>query len=80
MRVLGIDPGYATVGYGAVDYEGNKFVWSEHGAIITPAKTPFEARLEQLFDENRLDIGFLSFEPGHRLLQTRYGGVRGAVF
>lgn len=58
MRVLGIDPGYATVGYGAVDYEGNKFVWSEHGAIITPAKTPFESRLEQLFDEMSRVIGF----------------------
>lgn len=51
MRVLGIDPGYATVGYGAVDYEGNRFTWSDHGAIITPAGTPFEDRLEQLFDE-----------------------------
>ena len=25
MRVLGIDPGYAIVGYGVLDYEKNKF-------------------------------------------------------
>ena len=25
MRVLGIDPGYAIVGWGVVDYAGNRF-------------------------------------------------------
>ncbi|MBQ1183305.1 MAG: crossover junction endodeoxyribonuclease RuvC, partial [Clostridia bacterium] len=25
MYILGIDPGYAIVGYGVVKYEGNKF-------------------------------------------------------
>ena len=47
MRVLGVDPGYATVGYGIVDYVGNKFVSCDYGAIVTPAKTPIESRLEQ---------------------------------
>ena len=51
MRVLGVDPGYATVGYGIVDYVGNKFVSCDYGAIVKTAKTPIESRLEQLFDE-----------------------------
>ena len=25
MRILGIDPGFAIVGYGVLDYEGNHF-------------------------------------------------------
>ena len=51
MRILGVDPGFATVGYGIVDYTGNKFYGSDYGAIKTLAKTPFEDRIEQLYDE-----------------------------
>lgn len=58
MRVLGVDPGYATVGFGIVDYNGNKFTWSDYGAILTPAKTPIESRLEQLYDELTKAIEF----------------------
>ena len=51
MIILGIDPGIATVGYGIVEYKGNKFISSDYGAIITPAKTPTEHRLHQLYDD-----------------------------
>lgn len=51
MRILGIDPGYAIVGYGAVEYRNNKFVPVEYGAIETPAGRDFPSRLEQIFDE-----------------------------
>ncbi len=51
MIIIGIDPGVATVGYGIVEYSGNKFVSSDYGAIITPPKTLLEERLEQIFDE-----------------------------
>ncbi|MEG1800973.1 MAG: crossover junction endodeoxyribonuclease RuvC, partial [Oscillospiraceae bacterium] len=33
MRIMGIDPGYAIVGYGTVEYIGNKFYPVEFGAI-----------------------------------------------
>lgn len=45
MRIVGIDPGYAIVGYGAVDFAGNNFKTVEYGAVTTPAKTPFDQRL-----------------------------------
>ena len=35
MRILGIDPGYAIVGFGAVDYERNQFTTLQYGAITT---------------------------------------------
>lgn len=51
MIILGIDPGYAIVGYGVIKYEGNKFTVVEYGAITTQAKTPFNERLEHIYDE-----------------------------
>ncbi len=49
MRILGIDPGYAIVGYGAVELEKNKFYPIEFGAITTKAHTNFEDRLEVVY-------------------------------
>lgn len=51
MRILGIDPGYAIVGYGVLDYSANKFTTVDYGAVLTQAKTPFGDRLEKIFDE-----------------------------
>jgi len=48
LRILGIDPGYAIVGYGVVDYIGNKFTVVGCGAITTEAKKPFPERLEDI--------------------------------
>lgn len=50
MVILGIDPGYAIVGYGAVRYEQNRYTPLEYGAIRTEAKTPFPDRLSQIYD------------------------------
>ena len=44
MRVLGIDPGYAIVGWGVVDYAGNRFAPVDFGAVCTDAGVPFERR------------------------------------
>ncbi len=51
MIVLGIDPGYAIVGCGVVEYKANKFKMLEYGAITTDANTPFNERLEKIWDE-----------------------------
>ena len=45
MIILGIDPGYAIVGYGVVSYENNKCTPVEFGAVTTPAKMDFDKRL-----------------------------------
>lgn len=49
MIILGIDPGYAIVGYGIVKYEGNRFTPLKYGAITTPAGMPFVKRLDKIF-------------------------------
>lgn len=45
MRILGVDPGYAIVGFGVVDYAGANFAPIEYGAITTMAHEPFDKRL-----------------------------------
>lgn len=53
MRVIiiGIDPGYAIVGIGAVEYRGNRFRTLEYGAITTPAGMNTVDRLKKIYDE-----------------------------
>lgn len=51
MRILGIDPGYAIVGWGVLDYERNRFSVVDFGAIRTEADMPFPARLEKIYRE-----------------------------
>lgn len=50
MIVLGIDPGYATVGFGVVHGVGDRMTALAWGAIQTAAATPFDKRLEDIFD------------------------------
>ena len=50
MRVLGIDPGYAIVGWGVLEYSGGRFAPVAYGAITTDAGVPFEQRLREVYD------------------------------
>ena len=53
MKILGIDPGYAILGYGVIEKIGNKFKVCDYGAITTDAGTPMTERLEYLYDSLR---------------------------
>lgn len=50
MIILGIDPGYAIVGWGVVKYEGNRFTTLAYGAVTTEAGAPFSLRLKDIYD------------------------------
>lgn len=50
MRILGIDPGIAIVGYGVVDKEGNRYKTIAYDAVTTKAHTPLEDRLEKVYN------------------------------
>lgn len=50
MIILGIDPGYAIVGFGVLDYRNNHFSVVDYGAITTQAGVPFNRRLEIIYD------------------------------
>ena len=49
MIIMGVDPGYALVGFGIVRYDPPRFVPVEYGSITTKSTDPFERRLEIIF-------------------------------
>ena len=51
MIILGIDPGYAIVGVGVIEYKGNKFRPIEYNAITTNAHTLTSLRLKTIYDD-----------------------------
>ena len=51
MRILGIDPGYAIIGWGIIRFERGKYIPVDFGAITTNAGVPFNRRLEQIYDQ-----------------------------
>lgn len=48
MRVLGVDPGFATTGFAVVEKDAGRLVPVTVGAIVTPPKLPTSARLSFL--------------------------------
>jgi len=61
MRIIGIDPGYAIVGYGVLDYNGSRFSVVDYGAVTTHADMPFVNRLDHIYSE--LDLLINKFNP-----------------
>lgn len=49
MRVLGVDPGYALIGVGAIEYIGNRYKIIKYGKIETKAGNELSYRLEEIF-------------------------------
>jgi len=51
MRVIGIDPGTGILGFGVVDFEpGKKPKLVDAGVVTTPAHTPLDQRLLEIFN------------------------------
>ena len=48
MRILGIDPGVATIGFGVVDADRGRQQLIRYGVITTPAGIPLSNRLYQI--------------------------------
>ena len=61
MRILGIDPGYAILGYGIIEMRGNRFKVIDYGAVTTEAGMEMPDRLKVLYNSLMELIG--RFEP-----------------
>lgn len=61
MRILGIDPGIATVGFGVIDASRNRTSLVSCGVITTPAGHSLSSRLDQIAQDLNELIG--SFSP-----------------
>ena len=51
MVILGIDPGYGTIGYGIVRYRKERFTPIQYGAITTQIGAPMHIRLCELYND-----------------------------
>ena len=51
MRILGIDPGIATIGFGVLESDKNQHKLIKCGVITTPAHTSLSSRLEQIYND-----------------------------
>lgn len=51
MIILGIDPGYAIVGYGVIEANAGKYRPISYGAILTEAGEDFNRRLCVIYDD-----------------------------
>lgn len=51
LVILGIDPGYAIVGWGVIDFHDNTHTPLAFGAIKTPAHTDFNQRLVRIYND-----------------------------
>ncbi len=50
MRIIGIDPGTGILGFGVVDVQAGKYKMVTAGVITTPAHTPVDVRLEEIYN------------------------------
>lgn len=51
MRILGIDPGYATIGFGVVQAERGRFQLLQYGTITTSPEQDFPQRLLTIYQD-----------------------------
>jgi len=71
-RILGVDPGLASTGWGVVEADGQNIVYIAHGCIETKADRPRAERLFSIYTAFRevLDV----YEPVESAMETLYFG------
>ena len=69
-RILGIDPGLASTGWGIVDVNGNKMVHIAHGVIETDANEKHQIRLLAIY--NTILAVLRRFEPSEASMESLY--------
>lgn len=70
MRVLGIDPGTAIVGYSIIDYKNNKIQLIDYGCIYTNKEDSLSLRLEQVY--LRVESLINLYKPNHMAIEELF--------
>ena len=73
MRVIGIDPGTASCGFGVVDTDGNRARAVDFGVWKTSAREPLQGRLGTLYDN--LSALVAEHSPDAVALEDSYVGA-----
>lgn len=88
MRVLGIDPGSETLGWGVIEGSGLKYAPVEFGTVRSSPKLPFATRLSRIYDGvteviERFSPDVLSIEDAFYAVNVKsamkLGQVRGVI-
>jgi crossover junction endodeoxyribonuclease RuvC len=69
-KILGIDPGYAIVGFGIVEYDGHNFKTVEYGASTTEPDMTFPRRLASIEEDMRFIIE--KFKPEYAAVEKLF--------
>ena len=70
MRIIGIDPGYAIMGWGILDLKGNKFSVVDYGSITTDAGVDAANRLQHIYAE--LGAIIAKYEPEEAAIEELF--------
>ena len=70
MRIIGIDPGYAIMGWGILDLKGNKFSVVDYGSITTDAGEDAAKRLQHIYAE--LGAIIAKYEPEEAAIEELF--------
>ena len=70
MRILGIDPGLATVGWGVIDYNQGKAKVVAYGTILTSKNDTFPTRLKTI--EEDLKVIIAKYKPDESALEELF--------
>ena len=70
MRILGIDPGYAIVGFGVLEYDNVHFKVLKYGAITTSPDDKFDVRLKEIYDD--MNVLLDKFKPDCMSIEKLY--------
>ncbi|MDR1100291.1 MAG: crossover junction endodeoxyribonuclease RuvC [Treponema sp.] len=71
-RIIGIDPGLASTGWGVIDYSGGKIRYAAHGCIETKADRPRADRLFFILTAIRAVLD--EWNPGESAVETLFFG------
>jgi crossover junction endodeoxyribonuclease RuvC len=72
MRILGLDPGTATTGYGLIDAIDGRLMVVDYGVIITPPEDRPAVRLQSIYDQ--LTRLVTEFEPATSAVEQLFFG------
>ncbi|GHT59341.1 crossover junction endodeoxyribonuclease RuvC [Spirochaetia bacterium] len=69
-RIIGVDPGLASTGWGVVDFSGNRLRYIAHGCIETKADRPRSERLFFIYQAIRQVLE--TYKPVESAIETLY--------
>jgi crossover junction endodeoxyribonuclease RuvC len=69
-RIIGVDPGLASTGWGIVDAEGSRLRHVAHGCVETSAELPRGERLFQIY--RSIGKTLEDYDPGESALETLF--------